>query len=237
MKKKFIPLATAVLLIFCMLTSCLYGIKGNRNVVRNERQVATFNSISASAGLEVVLSQDSIAKVVVEADSNLQDIIKTEVSNGELKIYPKQRISSCESKKIHVTFKTIHALEASSGSDIKSKTELKLTSLQVSASSGANINISVAVDKMNAEGSSGANIKLAGSAQSFDVDGSSGANIKATDLKSKVCNAGASSGANLKLSVSDKINAQASSGGNIRVAGNPKERDVQKSSGGNVDFN
>ena len=48
---------------------------------------------------------------------------------------------------------------------------------------------------------------------------------------------GASSGANLKLSVSDKINAQASSGGNIKVSGDPKERNVQKSSGGDVDFN
>ena len=237
MKKNSILVIAATLLITCMLTSCLYGVKGNRNVVKNERQVAAFSTISASAGLEVILSQDSVVKVVVEADSNLQDIIKTEVSNGELKIYPKQRISSCESKKIFVTFKTIHALEASSGSDIKSKTELKLTSLQVSASSGANVNISVAVDKMNAEASSGANIKLAGSAQIFDVDGSSGANIKATDLKSKTCNAGASSGANLKLSVSDKINAQASSGGNIKVSGDPKERNVQKSSGGDVNFN
>jgi hypothetical protein len=237
MKKKLIPVVAVILLISCMLTSCLYGIKGNRNVVKNERQLESFTSISVSAGLEVILSQDSIPKVIVEADSNLQDIIKTEVSGGELKIFPKQRISSCESKKIFVTFKTIQGVEASSGSDVKSKVELKLQSLQLSVSSGANVDVKLGVSKLTVNGSSGANVDLAGNTEILDVDGSSGSNIKAKELQSKSCNAGASSGANLKLFVSEKINAQASSGGNIKVAGNPKERNIQKSSGGNVDFN
>ena len=237
MKKNLIPVVTAILLISCILTSCLYGIKGNRNVVRNERQVASFESVSVSAGLEVILLQDSIVKIIVEADSNLQEIIKTEVSNGELKIYPKTRISSCEAKRIFVTFKTIHAIEASSGSDVKSKIEFKIPSLQLSVSSGANIDLKMTVNKLTVNGSSGGNIQLSGNTEILDVDGSSGANIKAKELQTKSCNAGASSGANLKLFASEKINAQVSSGGNIKVSGNPKERNIQKSSGGNVDFN
>lgn len=237
MKKNLIPVVAAIFLISCMLTSCLYGIKGNRNVVKNERQVATFNTISASAGLEVILSQDSIVKVMVEADSNLQEIIKTEVSNGELKIYPKTRISSCEAKRVFVTFKTIHAVEASSGSDVKSSMELQIPALQLSVSSGANMDLQVTVNKLTLNGSSGGNVNITGTSEILDVDGSSGANIKAMELQSKSCNAGASSGANLKLFVSEKFNAQVSSGGNIKVSGNPKERNIQKSSGGNVDFN
>ncbi len=236
MKRKLTPVLATLILVSLTLSSCLYGIRGNGKVVRNERQLASFESISASAGLEVILSQDSIAKVIVEADSNLQEIIKTEVSNGELKIFPKKRISFCESKRILVTFKTIHAVEASSGAEVKSKMELKIPSLQISVSSGANIELKVAANKLNVEGSSGGNLNLSGTTESLDVDGSSGTNIRAKDLISKTCNAGASSGANLKLYVTEKVNAQASSGGNIKISGNPKEHDVQKSSGGNVDF-
>lgn len=236
MKKKLITVLSSSLLI-CLLFSCsLYGIKGSGKVVRNERQVGTFRAVSASAGLEVILSQDSVVKVIVEADDNLQEIIKTEVSNGELKIYPKQRISSCEAKRVYVTFNTIHAVEASSGAEVKSKMGLKMPSLQISASSGADIDLSLTVKNLNVDGSSGGNILLSGSSESFEVEGSSGANIKAKDLQSKICNAGASSGANLKVNVTEKISAQASSGGNIKVIGNPKERNVQKSSGGDVDF-
>ena len=237
MKKISIPVFVASILICLVFTSCLYGIKGNHKVVKSERQVSDFGAISASAGIEVILIQDSVVKVIVEADSNLQEIIKTEVSNGELKIYPKKRISTCESKKVYVTFRTIHALTASSGSEIKAAAGIKLESLQVSVSSGADINLQIIANKLNAEGSSGGNIELKGSAETFEVDGSSGANIKAKELKSKSCNAGASSGANLKLNVVEKINAQASSGGNIHVVGNPKERNIEKSSGGNVDVN
>ena len=234
MKKSVILFVAATLLTTCMLTSCLYGIKGSGKVVRNERQVASFSSVSASAGLEVILAQDSVVKVVVEADSNLQEIIKTEVTNGELKIYPKQRISSCKSKKIYVTLKSIHALVASSGADISSKMELKLAALQVSVSSGAHIDLQIAANSLNVDGSSGGDILLAGTTETLDIDGSSGANINASGLSSKSCNAGASSGAALKVTVTEKLNAHASSGGNINVAGNPKERNVQESSGGEV---
>jgi len=236
MNKRFIAVLSAFLLIGLLFNSCLYGIKGSGKVVRNERKVDTFGAISSSAGLEVILTQDSVVKVIVEADDNLQQVIRTEVSNGELKIFPKQRISSSEAKRIYVTFKTIHSIEASSGSEVKSKMELKMPSMQLSASSGADIDLSLAVKNLTVDGSSGCNFLLSGSAESLEVDGSSGANIKAKDLQSKTCNAGASSGANLKVNVTEKISAQASSGGNIKVMGNPKERNVQKSSGGDVDF-
>jgi len=236
MKKNLITVLAASLMISVLSTSCFHGIKGDGNVVKNVRQVGSFETISASAGIEVILSPDSVIKVVVEADSNLQDIIKTKVSNGELRIYPEKRIRSCKMKKVFVTFRTIHSLNASSGSEIKSKYELKLLSLDLSASSGAKINLNLVVNDLTIEGSSGGDIDLSGSADNMSVDGSSGVNIKASELQSKTCNAGASSGATLRISVSEKIIAKASSGGSIKVNGNPKERNIEKSSGGDVLF-
>jgi hypothetical protein len=219
-----------------LLTSCFHGIKGNGNVVKSERQIGSFESISASAGIDVILIQDSVVKVVVEADENLQDNIKTEVSNGELKISPEKWIRKSKMKTVYVTFKSIHSFEASSGSDVKSKSALKLSSLDLSATSGAKIDLSLVVNDLTIEGSSGGDIDLSGSVENLSVDGSSGVNIKASDLQSKTCNAGASSGATIKIYVSEKIIAKASSGGNISVAGNPKEKNIEKSSGGDVSF-
>ncbi len=236
MKKKLAQIFIVSLSMSLLLASCLYGIKGSGKVVRTERQVGSFEAISVSAGLEVILLQDSVVKVVVEADDNLQEVIKTEVSNGELKIYPERRIGSCSSKKITVTFKTIHSLEGSSGSEIQSRMELKMPSLRVSGSSGANIDLTFAVTELTVSGSSGVNMKISGSAQNMEIDGSSGANIKAVELKTLNCTADASSGANLKITVTDKISARASSGGSIKVEGSPKNKNVEKSSGGDVSF-
>jgi len=236
MNKKQMRAIVLLLVLSLLFGSCIHGIRGSGRVVKSERNVAAFTSISASAGIEVLLSQDSVSKVMVEADDNLQEIIKTEVSNGELKIYPLRRIRSASAKKVYVSFKTIHSLTASSGSEIKSKMDLKINSLELSASSGAKVGLALAVDKLSVEGTSGAEIELSGSAEKLDVEGSSGVQIKMSSLQSKICNAGVSSGAGLKIAVSDKIVAKASSGGNIKVTGNPSERDVEKSSGGDVSF-
>lgn len=237
MKKKQIPVLVALLVISLLFGSCFYGIKGSRRVVKSERKVEAFGSISVSAGIEIFLTQDSVFTVVVEADDNLQEIIKTEVSKGELKIFPEKSIRSCAAKRVYVSFKTIHSLTASSGSEVKSKTDLKINSLDLSASSGARVDLALVVNKLKVEGNSGANITLSGSAENLDVEGSSGVQIKMSSLQSKACNAGASSGAGLKIFVSEKIIAKASSGGNIKVQGNPKEQSVEKSSGGDVSFN
>jgi hypothetical protein len=234
--KKISLLLVFSVLISLLFTSCFYGIKGNGKVVKSERQVENFESIDVSAGLELVLIQDSVIKVVVEADENLQEIIKTEVSHGKLKIYPETGIRHASSKKVFVTFKTIGSLHASSGSKVKSKMELKMNSIDISVSSGADIDLAISASKMRVDCNSGANVDLSGSAENLDVDGSSGANIKISDLKSINCNAGASSGANVRVTVTEKLSAKASSGGQIKVSGDPKERDVQKSSGGDVSF-
>ena len=150
--------------------------------------------------------------------------------------YPETGIRHASSKKVFVTFKTIGSLHASSGSEVKSKMELKMNSIDISVSSGADIDLAISASKMRVDCNSGANVDLSGSAENLDVDGSSGANIKISDLKSINCNAGASSGANVRVTVTEKLSAKASSGGQIRVSGDPKERDVQKSSGGDVSF-
>ena len=234
--KKISIILVCSLFVSLLFTSCFYGIKGNGKVVKSERQVENFESIDVSAGLELVLIQDSVIKVVVEADENLQEIIKTEVSHRKLRIYPETGIRHAASKKVFVTFKTISALHASSGSEVKSKMELKMNSIDISVSSGADIDLDISASKIKVDGNSGANVDLSGSAENLDVDGSSGVNINVADLKSVNCNAGASSGANLKVKVTEKLSAKASSGGQIKVSGDPKERDIQKSSGGDVSF-
>ena len=237
MIKKPKPAVIGSLMILFLFVSCFYGIKGSGKVTKTDRQVNEFSAISASAGIEVILTQDSIVKIVVEADDNLQDNIKTEVVDEELKIYPEKRIRSCKAKRVYVSFQTIKSLDASSGSEIKSKTKMSLTSLDLTSSSGAKVNLMLILNRLNIEASSGADITVEGTVENLDVDGSSGANIKATALQSKSCNAGVSSGANIKIAVTEKITAKASSGGDIRVKGNPTERNIEKSSGGNVSFN
>jgi len=68
------------------------------------------------------------------------------------------------------------------------------------------------------------------------VQCSSGSDVNAEKLDSEICSVKASSGSDVKVSVSKRIEAHASSGSDIKVIGNPAERDIEKSSGGSVTF-
>jgi hypothetical protein len=234
---KFLPIALiALLLVSQSLLSCLYGVRGNGKVVKSERQVGHFNAISISNGLDLILSQDSVEKLSVEADENLQNMIKTEISGGELKIYTTGHISHASAMKIYLKMKSINSLEASSGADVRTASELSLASFKIAASSGADIKLALSCSDLQAESTSGSDLSLSGKTTKFTVQSSSGSDINAEKLISENCSVDASSGSDVKVSVSKKINAHASSGSDITVNGNPAERDIEKSSGGSVRF-
>jgi hypothetical protein len=226
----------SMLLVSQSFSSCIYRIKGNGKVIKSERQVSNFNSISVSNGIDLILSQDSAEKVMVEADENLQKIIKTEVSNGKLKIYTIESVFFPSSMKVYVTLIKINSLESSSGADVESRSTLSLKDFKISASSGSDIKLALSSQDLRAESSSGSDIVLSGKTEQLNIHTSSGADVNAEKLNSEICSVEASSGADAIVSVSRKIEAHASSGSDIRVNGNPAERDIHKSSGGSVSF-
>ncbi len=219
-----------------LFVSCIYGKRGNGKIVKSQREAKNFNSIKISGGLDLVLTQDTLENVMVESDENLQAIIKTEVSDGVLKIHPTEPIFNASKSKIYVTFKNLKEVDASSGSDVRSTSKLNIQDLKVKASSGADIDLILLCSNLEIENSSGSDISVSGSTGKLTVDSSSGSDVNADKMSSETCSASASSGSDVRISVSKKIDAHASSGADISVIGNPVERDVQKSSGGEVTF-
>ena len=82
----------SLILISQISSSCIHGIKGTGKVIKSEREVKDFKSIVLKSGIDLILTQDTLEKVLVETDENLQKIIKTEVADGELKIYTAEHI-------------------------------------------------------------------------------------------------------------------------------------------------
>ena len=90
------------------------------------------------------------------------------------------------------------------------------------------------VSDLSCDTSSGSDARLKGTASHFVVNASSGSSIKAKELAVKTCDADVSSGASIKVNVSENLDANASSGGGIRYVGSPKDVDKNSSSGGSI---
>ncbi|MFA5328496.1 MAG: head GIN domain-containing protein [Prolixibacteraceae bacterium] len=209
------------------------------NSDRQTRKISGFHGISVTSGIDLYLTQKNTEEVVVEADSDDLNKIITEVEGGILKIYIKEKSWfnlnwNSKPRKVYVSFKSMDKLEASAGSDVNSESMLNLDKLKLDASSGSDVKLELELEELRVESSSGSDISLKGRTNILEASSSSGSDIDASDLQSKKCVASVSSGSDIKVNVSEELNADASSGGEIVYTGNPKTKDINESSGGDV---
>mgnify|MGYP001039964128 CR=1 FL=1 len=214
------------------------GVRGNGVVVTEQRPVnESFNTIEASSGIDVFITQSDTPSISVQADENIQELIITKIENGTLKIYIDKNLYHVASKKVVVNFKTINKIKASSGSDVFSTNTLKVPSLDLSTSSGSEMKLTVETQLINSSSSSGSNLTLEGKTKEFIGNTSSGSQLNASKLSATFCETKASSGSNLYVNCLEEFNANASSGAHIKNHESSIKTTVKSSSGGYVDTN
>ncbi len=233
---------TILILIFAatLFTGCNQNFnigqhQGNGNVITEERNVnEDFDQVKGSAGLEIFLTEGEENKITVEADENLMEFIETKIENGRLTITTSENIGSSEAKKIHIVFKNLSEIEASSGAEITGNSVIKNENLSLQSSSGATLKLEVFSKDVSAKTSSGAEMKITGKSSSLTAKASSGSELDARDLMVINCNADASSGASISVNVKERLTTDASSGGEIQYYGSPTEVSKNDSYSGNV---
>ena len=226
-------------LVFCII-ACI-GMAANGNSDKTEtRQVSNFNGIKVSTGIDLYITMGTVEEVKITADDEIIDDLITEVKDGTLRIYMKQKTnwfnwnSGNQTRKAYVTVKELQEIEASSGSDVKSENTLNGENLKVSASSGSDVTLDIHYKNFSLDTSSGSDAKISGKTKNLEVSASSGSDIKAQDLESTICKASASSGSDITVSVTEELQASASSGSDVNYYGNPPSKDINESSGGDV---
>ncbi|WP_149303461.1 head GIN domain-containing protein [Pareuzebyella sediminis] len=209
------------------------GEKGNGHIITETRNVKEdFQSVVASEGIAVYVTQADAFKIEVEADENIIDLIGTDIKNGKLRIHARENIGNA-TKNVYVHLPEISALSGSSGAHLKTESRITASNLDIEGSSGSLINIELTTERLKVDTSSGANLSISGNADHITMQASSGSNINAKALKTSICQADASSGGNIKVQVTETLSAHASSGGNIAYLGNPKVQ-TKKSVSGSV---
>ncbi len=230
---------TLLLFLATMASSCQFDLQwgqvnGNGNVVTEERAVSDFSGVRGSAGMDVYLTEGDENLVVVEADENLMEVIETYVEGNTLKISTTKSIGKSKSRKVHVTFKSLDKIEASSGADVTSNSIIRSETLSLDSSSGADLEVEIFAKEVYINTSSGSDLKVSGRANRVIADASSGSDLRARALETKSCRAEASSGATISITVLDQMEGSASSGGDIRYYGNPSDVSVRENPSGDI---
>lgn len=222
---KFITaLIMSLLLVSCQFNGDFgFGVRGNGNVETVERSIDdNFSEIRVSRGLDVYLTQGDKVNLLVEADENLHDIIITEVENGVLRITTDENIAFSKSKKVMLTFKDVSKIKATSGSDVFSTNTIVADNLELTTTSGSDMELDINVQVADCRSTSGSDLRVSGTTNKLYAEATSGSDIKAGNLKAKVSEARATSGADITLNTSEELYAKATSGADIKYYGNPE---------------
>lgn len=211
-------------------------VKGNGETITQERKVSDFTGIKTCCSFTVKVTKGA-PSVRVEAESNLQEYIKTEVNGGRLKIGFTDNVNIGNRKKIYVyvTMNEVDWVAASSSSSISFNGAFSGDELDIDVSSSARVSgLNWSGGDIRLDVSSSGKIELAGTGSRIRANASSSGRIAASDCKVKDARVSVSSGAGIELNVSGELDASASSGGSVRYRGNPGDVDSNTSSGGSV---
>ena len=205
------------------------------------RSLANFHAVEVSSGIEMHLASGQPQLVQASAETpELLARIKTEVSDGVLKITFERKLDEVWGKKnyirnlrVNVTAAPLTALKASSGATVEVAGPYATDNLQLEVSSGATLKAEFVTPALQARVSSGGVATVTGKIQRLDVQASSGGEFKGGNLQATACEAAASSGGTVAVAVQETLTAKASSGGDVRYTGSPKVT-KHTSSGGSV---
>lgn len=237
-------MAKNFLFAVCMLLMPAFAFAQQKfvyDVNAEKRTVSGFHGIKISMGIELHIMQANTEEVAVSAASpEDRDKIKTEVVNGILRIYyeKENNWTSWNAKrkqlKAWVSFKNIDTFNGSSGSNTKAEGSITATDLSLDLSSGAEFIADLSCTSIDADVSSGAEMTLSGNTKTIKIETSSGADFEGYNLKTDICNADASSGGSIEITVNKEISAEASSGGGVHYKGAAVIKTFSKSSGGSI---
>ena len=127
-------IAVIILLLTISTIEGQQKLKGNKIVTSEDRNISDFTTIEVVDNLTVILVYNEQQSVTVEADSNLQSSILTEIENGKLTIRTSEAIGRNKALNIHLKVnKDIEEINAFNKAEITSKNSLAIDELTINS--------------------------------------------------------------------------------------------------------
>ena len=210
-------------------------VVGNGDVTIQERNVDGFTGVTTCCSMDVELSEGPFS-VRVEAESNLQEFLVTEVKGGHLHVgwADNANLKSKKSVTVYVSLPKLDYLKATSSSTVVGKTPFRGDDLEVIVNSSSKATLEFTGQKVTADASSSADLYLTGSATSITAEASSSSRVDAGEMTAEDGRADVSSSADIILNLKRSLKADASSSGSVVYYGDPTDVNSNTSSSGSV---
>lgn len=216
-----------VLMGVIVFSSCKYmggkRVRGNGNVISQNRTVGNFSAVDVGGALSVYIKQDSTRSVRVETDENLQELVEIYEENGVLRIEPRDNFNldpSNDEIKVFVSGPQFNSLGVSGASSVTSESKITATEkFDIDISGASQLKVDLKAPRIEAEVSGASKLWISGETRDFNVGGSGASEIRCFDLKTENASVDISGACSAEVFASVKLDAHASGASGIKYRG------------------
>jgi hypothetical protein len=223
MKKIFILHHSYVLLFTLLFTGCDRCENGSGNVISMTRDVPSFSSVKILGSFFVTVKKDSVSKIEVITDDNIQPYVLTYVNGNTLTVETnyKKCIKKSTMMRINISVPQYEKIELRGSGNIAGIDTIEGDHMQISLKGSGNIRVSLKANDLNSDIDGSGHLELYGTSNSMteSIDGSGF--IEAFGLSANTANAHISGSGLIQTHVMNSLNATVKGSGNITYSGNP----------------
>ncbi len=210
-------------------------------MVSEERPVSGFDEIVLSGSGEVILTQDAVERLTIEAEKDVLPYLDTEVRGRTLYLGKKKHnwkrghwFDGHEKIKYYVSMKTIHGISISGSGSINSQ-NIDTDRIEIAISGSGDIDVkAIRSDKIDLRISGSGDCQLAGNVDDQDVIISGSGSYLAPELISQSTKISISGSGKATVQVEEELDVRISGSGSIRYSGNPQDLSLTSSGSGRV---
>lgn len=230
--RRIITLSTLLLAASLILSSCvtidfgdsgLRSVRGNGNIVSEERPVSGIQRVALYGIGNVEISIGDSESLFIEAEDNLMEYITSEVDNGVLELRTRNLINMRPSKDIRyiVTVKSVSGLEIlGSGNITMDSAETSDMRLLIAGSGDITI-VDLTADSLDVTIPGSGTIKLSGETGQQTINIAGSGKYLAEDLASQSADINLAGSGDLRIWVKESLDIRILGSGDIRYYGSP----------------
>lgn len=201
------------------------GDSGSGNVITETRQAAGFHAVSVDYPARVLIRQGNAESVEIEAEDNLMPNLRTEVTNGALRIYYQRTgeryITPTKIVVVTVTVEELDEVDFSSAGDLALE-GIKADALDISFSGAGNLELKdVDVMDLEVDMSGAGSMTASGAAENLDLDISGFGDFKGENLQCGNVRVVISGAGSATVWAESQLDAEISGAGSVNYYGSP----------------
>jgi len=228
----------ALLFIAVFVNSCsVVCTEGTGSVQTDKREPGSFKEIALELSADVTVLKGESTSLVIEAQSNLIDKIKTKIRGDKLTISDEGCINSKERIKITVYLPELEALEVNGSGNIMVPDTFQVKDITLEINGSGDIKGKFIAAKIESDIRGSGNIILTGSANKHTMEILGSGNIKAGDLPSNSSEVRVSGSGDVFVYAIQNLDVKINGSGTVHYKGKPSVNSSVNGSGKVVDEN